>query len=127
MTVINPGLQAIAQVALTVASVERATEFYQHTLGLTLLFKAPPALAFFSAGSVRLMLSAPEGDFRAGGGSVIYFRVGDIELAHRELAGRGVAFSDEPHLVARMPDHELWMCFLKDPDGNTLGLMEERR
>jgi methylmalonyl-CoA/ethylmalonyl-CoA epimerase len=24
-----------------------------------------------------------------------------------------------------MPDHDLWMVFLKDPDGNTLGLMSE--
>jgi methylmalonyl-CoA/ethylmalonyl-CoA epimerase len=37
----------------------------------------------------------------------------------------GVEFVDEPHLVARMPDHDLWLVFLKDPDGNVLGLMDE--
>ena len=43
------------------------------------------------------------------------------------ISARGATFLDEPHLVARMPDHELWMCFLKDPDGHTLGLMTEKR
>jgi methylmalonyl-CoA/ethylmalonyl-CoA epimerase len=36
-------------------------------------------------------------------------------------------FVQPPHLVAKMPDHELWMAFLKDPDGNTLALMSEVR
>jgi methylmalonyl-CoA/ethylmalonyl-CoA epimerase len=76
---------------------------------------------------VRLMLSAPEGEFAPGGGSVLYLRVADIDAEHALLASRGVAFIDAPHLVARMPDHELWMCFFRDPDGHTLALMCERR
>jgi hypothetical protein len=26
-----------------------------------------------------------------------------------------------------MPDHDLWMVFLKDSEGNVLGLMDEKR
>ena len=38
---------------------------------------------------------------------------------------RGVRFEDEPHVIARMGDIELWVVFLKDPDGNDLALMCE--
>ena len=32
-----------------------------------------------------------------------------------------------PQLAAKMPDHELWTGFVRDPDGNLIGLMEEKR
>ena len=57
----------------------------------------------------------------------MYFRTDDIADAHATLRSRGLRFDDEPHLIAKMPDHELWMVFFKDPDGNQLALMEERR
>ena len=60
-------------------------------------------------------------------GSVLYFRVDDIDQAHAQFSGRGVAFLDKPHLIARMPDHELWMSLFKDSEGNTLALMAEKR
>ena len=119
---------AVGQIALTVADVPRAVAFYRDALGLPLLFEVPPGLAFFNCGGIRLMLSAPEGDFKPGGNSaVIYFRVTDIEAMHAQLRSRGVAFIDEPHLITKMPDHELWMCFFRDPDEHLLALMCERR
>ena len=57
----------------------------------------------------------------------MYFRISDIEGTQRALKSRGVSSVGDPHLIARMPDHELWMCFFKDPDGHTLALMEEKR
>ena len=57
--------------------------------------------------------------------SIIYFRVDDIQAARAELSGRGVPFDDEPHLIAEMPDHELWMTFFRDPDRNLHALMAE--
>ena len=121
-------LSQIGQIALTVADVERAVAFYHGALGIKLLFRAGPSLAFFDCAGVRLMLSGPEGDFKPGGGSsVIYFKVPDIRAAFDALRARGVAFTDEPHLIAKMPDHELWMTFFKDPDGNVLALMCEVR
>ena len=120
-------IESLGQVALTVRDVERSVAFYRDAVGLPFLFAPAPTLAFLMIGDVRLMLSAPEGDFTPGGSTVLYLRVADIEAEYAALAARGVPFIDRPHLVARMPDHELWMCFLRDPDGHTLALMCERR
>lgn len=30
-------------------------------------------------------------------------------------------------MLAKMPDHELWMAFFRDTEGNLLGLMSEVR
>ena len=117
---------ALGQVALTVSDVARSTAFYREAVGLRFLFSAGPSLAFLDIGNVRLMLSAPEGDFRPGSGTVLYLRVPDIVATHDAMRSRGVSFVDEPHLVAPMPDHDLWMCFFRDPDGHTLALMSER-
>ena len=117
--------ERIGQIAVLVQDVERATAFYRDVLGLRFLFSAPPGPAFFDCGGVRLMLSRPEGE--SGGTSVLYYLVPDIRAAHDVLATRGVTFVDEPHLIARMPDHDLWMVFLRDSEGNTLGLMSEVR
>jgi methylmalonyl-CoA/ethylmalonyl-CoA epimerase len=38
---------------------------------------------------------------------------------------RNVAFEDEPHVIARMADHDLWMCFFRDLDDNVFALMAE--
>jgi methylmalonyl-CoA/ethylmalonyl-CoA epimerase len=117
---------ALGQVALTVRDVARSTAFFRDAVGLRFLFGAGPSLAFFDLGGVRLMLSAPEGEFVPGLSSVLYLEVDDIIGAHAELAGRGVEFVDSPHLIAPMPDHDLWMTFFRDPDGHTLALMCKR-
>jgi len=115
-------LSAIGQIALTVRDVQRAIAFYRDTLGIRILFEVPN-MGFFDCGGVRLMLSGSErGETHS---SIIYFKVADIRKMHQELAGRGVAFEQEPHLVARMPDHELWMAFFRDSEGNLLALMSE--
>jgi methylmalonyl-CoA/ethylmalonyl-CoA epimerase len=120
-------LGPIGQIAMNARDVPRAVQFYRDALGLPLLFEAPPKMAFFDCDGVRLMLSLPESDQYDHPGSILYFRVPDIEAAHGALSARGVAFADAPHLVARMPDHELWMTFFRDSEGNTLALMSERR
>ena len=121
-------IDGLGQVALTVRDVERSSAFYRDALGLPFLFAPAPTLAFLQLGDVRLMLSASEGDFAPGGSSsVLYLKVADIDAEHAALSARGVAFIDAPHLIARMPDHELWMCFFRDPDEHVLALMCERR
>jgi len=120
-------IQNLGQVALTVRDMERSLAFYRGDLRLPFLFAPAPTLAFLMIGDVRLMLSAPEGEREPGGSTVLYLRVADIDSEHAALVARGVAFIDAPHLIARMPDHELWMCFFRDPDGHTLALMSERR
>lgn len=119
-------LADIGQIAIPVRDVERATTFYRDRLGLSYLFSVPK-LAFFDCGGVRLMLSLPESGEFDHPSSVIYFRVADIHAAYGLLQSRGVRFRDAPHLIARMPDHELWMAFFEDAEGNTLALMSEIR
>lgn len=120
-------IRQIAQISMTVRDVARAVAFYRDTLGLTLLFEAPPQMAFFDCGGIRLMLGVPTEPEFDHLGSVLYFRVDDIRSVHATYQERGVTFRGEPHLVARMPDHELWMAFFQDSEGNTLALMSEVR
>jgi predicted enzyme related to lactoylglutathione lyase len=118
---------SIGQIAITVADVARALPFYRDVLGLPLLFVAGPQLAFVAAGDVRLMLTTPLGAGQVGSNSVLYFRVQDIEQAFATVCERGARAEREPQLTAKMPDHELWIGFVRDPDGNLVGLMEEKR
>ncbi|MBV8467303.1 MAG: VOC family protein [Burkholderiales bacterium] len=117
---------AIGQIALPVHDVDRATAFYRDVLGLRFLFSAPPGLAFFDCGGVRLMLSRPEG-VPAGNGSVLYYRVDNLDASYARLKAAGATEREAPHMVARLPDHELWMAVFEDGECNVLGLMEERR
>ena len=121
-----PTLDSIGQIAITTHDLPRSVAFYRDALGLEYLFEAG-SLAFFRCGDVRIMLAVPENEEVDHPSSIVYFRVADIAAARDELLGRGVPFDDEPHLIARMPDHELWMTFFRDPDRNLLGLMSEVR
>lgn len=118
---------SIGQIAITVADVARSLPFYRDVLGLPLLFTAGPQLAFVAAGDVRLMLTTPQGAGQVGANSVLYFRVTDIERAFATMCERGAHAERAPQLAAKMPDHELWIGFVRDPDGNLVGLMEEKR
>ena len=117
----------IGQIAVVVQDLDRAVAFYRDTLGMKFLFQAPPKLAFFDCGGVRLMLDVPEEEEFKHPASILYYKVDDIRATWSTLRDRGVEFRDEPHVVARMPDHELWMTFFRDPEGNTLALMSEVR
>ncbi len=119
------GLAQIGQISMTAHDVDRATAFYRDKLGMRHLFSAPPKLSFFDCGGVRLMLSAPEKPEFDHPGSVLYFKVADIQAAHHTLASRGVSFEGEPHLIARLPTHDLWMAFFRDSENNVLALMSE--
>ena len=120
-------LSTIGQIALSVKDLPRAVEFYRDRLGIRLLFQAPPALAFFDCDGVRLLVEVPSDKEFKRPGSVIAFKVERITNAHADLVGRGVTFRKEPHLIARMPGHELRMAFFGDGEGNTLALMSEVR
>ncbi|MEO6244260.1 MAG: VOC family protein [Opitutaceae bacterium] len=124
----TPVLSAIGQIALVVRDVAEATAFYRDVLGLKFLFFAGPNLAFLASGGVRLMLTTPEGHGEAGRNSVIYFKVeGDIAAAHAAIVARGATNERDPQLTAKMPDHELWIGFVRDLDGNLVGIMSEVR
>jgi len=120
-------LERIGQIAIVAKDVEKARDFYRDRLGLKHLFDAPGPLSFFDCGGVRLMLSRaekPEFDHPA---SILYFSVGDIRAQYAEMKARGVQFEDEPHLVAKLPQMEIWMTFFRDSENNVLALMSEVR
>ncbi len=120
----QPALSTIGQIAVTVTDVDRTIKFYRDVLGMKFLFQFP-GLGFFDCAGVRLMLSGAE-KFTASDNCALYFRVEEIEQAHATLAGRGVVFESEPRVVARMPDHDLWIAVFRDPDRNLLALMCEK-
>lgn len=120
-------LSTIRQVAITVSDVDTALAFYRDSLGLAFLFQPAPTLAFLQAGEIRLMLTTPQGAGAVGANSILYFSVQDIVATQSALVARGAKEERPPQLAARMPDHELWTGFLRDPDGNLVGLMEEKR
>lgn len=119
-------VSGIGQIAITVESVEAALPFYRDILGLEFLFSPSPTLAFLRCGEVRLMLSTPQGAGAAGANSILYYQVEDIEQTFAEFVARGAQSERAPALAAQMADHALWLGFLRDPDGNLVGLMEEK-
>jgi catechol 2,3-dioxygenase-like lactoylglutathione lyase family enzyme len=120
----NVGITRIGQIAINIHDLDRAIAFYRDKLGLPLLFTAG-TLAFFDCGGVRLMLSHPEKPEFDHPSSILYFNVPDIFAAHRQMLAAGVHFEDQPHFIARMPTHDLWMTFFRDSEQNFLGLMSE--
>jgi len=119
-------ISGIGQIALAIADLEKSVYFYEKILKLEKLFDVPPNMAFFNCGGVRLMLTTlqgPEEDHRT---SVIYYRISGIEDIFEELASLQVDIERTPGMAAKMEDHELWIGFIRDPDGNLLGLMEEK-
>jgi predicted enzyme related to lactoylglutathione lyase len=118
-------LSQIAQIAVPVKDLARAVTFYRDTLGMTFLFEAPPALAFFDCAGVRLMLDKPEQAEFAHSASIIYYKVQDITAAHAALQSAGVAFDSKPHVIAKLPAHDIWMAFFRDSEHNLLALTSE--
>jgi len=115
----------VAQLLIPVEDFERGIAFYRDTLGLPFLFSAPPQMAFFQCGDVRLLVGVlPKGE-AAQRGATIYFRVADINAVYMSLRAAGVRFRAEPHEVHRTPESALWLAEFVDPDGNQLALMSE--
>lgn len=115
----------IGQASITVHDLEKAVAFYRDTLGMPFLFQAPPKMAFFDCGGLRLMLTVPEKAEFDHPSSIFYFKVDDIQAVAQTLQSRGAEFETPPHMIAAMPDHDLWMAFFRDPDRNVLALMSE--
>ena len=119
-------LSRIRQIAITVSDVSAALDFYRGVLKLEFLFSPREDMAFLSAGDVRIYLTSIQESEGPIANSILYFAVDDIEEAHSVLLTRGAQDERGPILTATMSDHELWTAFVRDPDGNLIGLMEER-
>lgn len=121
----SASILSIGQIAIAVSDIEQAKVFYQNTLGLTFLFAVPSGLAFFDCAGTRLMLTTLQGREQDHKTSVIYYKVDDIASYTEQLKQKSVTFEREPALAVKMPDHELWMGFIRDPDQNLIGIMAE--
>lgn len=115
----------VGQLLIPVEDFDRGVAYYRDTLGLPFLFAAPPQMAFFNCGGVRLLVGVMPMGQTAQRGSAVYFNVPDIHAAYAALHGKGVTFRAEPHVVHRTPKSELWLSEFTDPDGNQLALMSE--
>jgi catechol 2,3-dioxygenase-like lactoylglutathione lyase family enzyme len=119
-------LGPVSQIHISVTDLDRSVGFYRDVLGIPLLFVVPgQPMAFFASGDVRLYLGVPESPEFASK-VTLYFSVDDIHEEQLRLAGAGVQFGDQPHIVHRTADTELWMTFFHDPDGHHLALTQER-
>jgi predicted enzyme related to lactoylglutathione lyase len=121
----NLSSATVGQLLVPVDDFERGVAFYRDVLGLPLLFTAPPQMAFFMCGAVRLLVGVSPPGQKAQRSAAIYFRVSDIKDVHATLTGQGVRFQADPHVVHRTPAAELWLAEFTDPDGNQLALMSE--
>src|SRR5215831_1890422 len=127
MSETNLSKATVAQIMIPVQNLDRAVQFYRETLGIPFLFTAPPQMAFFQCGTVRLLVGVPPAGQSAQRGSAIYFQVTDIQSVYEALSGRGIEFQAKPHVVHRTGEMELWLSEFCDPDGNQLALMGQKR
>ena len=121
----DPGLSSIAQILVNAKDLERAIAFYRDTLEMKFLFQAPPNMAFFDCGGIRILVGIADRQEIDHPASVIYYKVCDIQASYELLVARGVEFIVKPHLVAPMPAYDLWLADFRDSEGNILALLSE--
>jgi catechol 2,3-dioxygenase-like lactoylglutathione lyase family enzyme len=118
----------IVQIAQHADDLARATAFYTDLLGAApVATYDPPGLVFFDLDGVRLLLDrgAPSG--------LHYLAVDDLDATVERLRSAGVAVEGEPHLIFGHDDDTLgpagtdeWIAFVRDSEGNLVGLVEQR-
>ena len=116
----------LVQIAQHADDLERAAAFYSRLLGSepTAVFD-PPGLLFFDLDGVRLLLD------RNAPSSLVYLRVDDVHEALERLAD--VEVVSAPHVIFHHDDdrlgpagHDEWHAFVRDSEGNTVGLIAFR-
>ena len=125
MAKMNLADATVTQLLIPIDDFERGVAFYRGVLGLPLLFAAPPQMAFFQCGAVRLLVGVTPDGQKVQRGSQIYFGVKDVQSVYSALSTQGVQFKAAPHVVNRSAASEVWLAEFVDPDGNQLALMSE--
>ncbi len=116
-------LGRIGQIALSAKDIDASIAFYEKTLGLRLIMRPQPGMAFFDCGGQSLLLEKEHGpEPKPAAGSVLYFDCPDLAVCVRELEVRGVKFVHPPHRIAQLPTYDLWMAFFEDPNKHLLAL-----
>ena len=118
----------LVQVAQRATDLAATTAFYAELLGVEPVASFdPPGLVFFDLDGVRLLLD------RGAPSALVYLPVDDIDAAVAGLREKGVEITSEPHVIFGHEDDTLgpagtdeWMAFVKDPEDNLVGLVEQR-
>ncbi len=116
------------QIAQHADDLGRAARFYAELFGVgPVATYDPPGLVFFDLGGVRLLLD------RAASSGLHYYLVPDIDAAVGRLRSAGVTVESEPHVIFTHEDATLgpagtdeWQAFIRDTEGNLVGLVEQR-
>ena len=119
-------LNGVTQIAIPVKDIARATAFYRDRLGLRLLMNGPN-MAFLDCGGIRIYLDGNPGSGEAGGNSLVYFRSTNIDRTHAFFEDSGMAIHRAPHIIANLPDRDIWLMWIRDSESNLLAIMEERQ
>ena len=117
---------ALVQVAQGVKDLERAAAFYSALIGSPPVATFdPPGLVFFDLAGVRLLLE------REAPSALLYLRFDDLESAIARVGD--VEILSTAHRIFTHTTNELgpvgqeeWQSFIRDPEGNTVGLVEFR-
>ncbi|QKJ20380.1 VOC family protein [Microbacterium hominis] len=118
----------LVQIAQHADDLERAAAFYTVLLQRepTAQFD-PPGLLFFELDGVRLLLD------RNAPSALIYLQVDNVHEALERLDGV-VEVVSHPHVIFTHDDdtlgpagHEEWQAFVRDSEGNTVGLVAFQR
>jgi catechol 2,3-dioxygenase-like lactoylglutathione lyase family enzyme len=120
---------AFRQVALAAGrDLDATLAFWRDILGLeTHAIFEPPGIAFILVGDVRLLFSGGTPQ------ATVYLDTPGLDAFCEQASAAGAAFTALPSLVhidrlgqfGAAGENE-WMAFLKDPAGNTIGLVERR-
>ncbi|WP_107764788.1 VOC family protein [Nocardioides terrigena] len=115
---------------LPVTDVDRATRFYQQSLGLEFTGTNDEGSAMFAVGSDAQLVLLPRPESKPSESTAMSFEVDDVTAEIRTLEGRGVVFEDYDLPDLKTVDHvcefgDEKAAWFKDPDGNVLCLHED--
>ena len=118
----------LVQIAQKADDLQRAAAFYADLLGVEpAATYDPPGLVFFDLEGTRLLID------RLAPSALHYYAVDDIDATVARLRAAGVEIETEPHVIFAHDEDTLgpagtdeWMAFVRDSEGNTVGLVEQR-
>jgi catechol 2,3-dioxygenase-like lactoylglutathione lyase family enzyme len=121
-------ISKVGTVVVPISDQERAIEFYVETLGFEKRADVPfggeyrwVEVAPPGADTTIAIVVPPEGKTAGNAETGIGLNTDDIDAVHADLKARGVDVDDE---VSRMGDPVPPLFWFRDPDGNTLMVVE---
>jgi catechol 2,3-dioxygenase-like lactoylglutathione lyase family enzyme len=124
-------ISKVGRVCVTVADTDRALDFYAGTLGFEKVVDEPMGpdmrwveVAIGSAETTIALAPPPPGQPAGGTQTGIILDTSDVDAAHAALKEAGVDVDDE---VTRYGGPVPPMFWLRDPDGNSLIVVQPSR